>query len=323
MSDRSPRGGRTDDLRVPAESQPPAPDAEPRDAEALATPERKQWRLVVRRFLRHRAAIASLVVLVVVALYAFVGPLLWPYDHTIQRGVPSSVPPNLAHPFGTTSAGQDVFGQVMRGTQQSLKVAFVVAGIGTTIGAIWGAVAGYLGGRVDSVMMRSVDILLVIPQLALVAAILGNVTAGTTWFAVALVLGFLGWGVLARIVRGEVLSLREREFVEAAKAMGASDSRIVFSHLLPNVAGPIIVAATLTMATTILVEAGLSFLGLGIQPPDTSLGLLISDARSAAFTRPWLFYPPGVMIVLIALTVNFIGDGLRDALDPRQNLVRQ
>jgi peptide/nickel transport system permease protein len=322
MSDRE-RLWRRDDLRVPTESQPPAPDAEPRDAEALATPERKQWRLVVRRFLRHRAAIASLVVLVVVALYAFVGPLLWPYDHTIQRGVPSSVPPNLDHPFGTTSAGQDVFGQVMRGTQQSLKVAFVVAGIGTTIGAIWGAVAGYLGGRVDSVMMRSVDILLVIPQLALVAAILGNVTAGTTWFAVALVLGFLGWGVLARIVRGEVLSLREREFVEAAKAMGASDSRIVFSHLLPNVAGPIIVAATLTMATTILVEAGLSFLGLGIQPPDTSLGLLISDARSAAFTRPWLFYPPGVMIVLIALTVNFIGDGLRDALDPRQNLVRQ
>jgi peptide/nickel transport system permease protein len=322
MSDLE-RPGSEPDLRVPTVSQPAAPDDQPRDAEALTTPERKQWRMVVRRFLRHRAAVVSLVVFVVVALYAFVGPLLWPYDHTIQRGVPSSVPPNLDHPFGTTSAGQDVFGQVMRGTQQSLKVAIVVAGIGTTIGAIWGAVAGYLGGRVDNIMMRFVDVLLVLPQLALIAAILGNVTAGTTWFAVALVLGFLGWAVLARIVRGEVLSLREREFIEAAKAMGASDVRIVFSHLLPNVAGPIIVAATLAMATTILAEAGLSFLGLGIQPPDTSLGLLISDARSAAFTRPWLFYPPGLMIVLIALTVNFVGDGLRDALDPRQNLVRR
>lgn len=302
---------------------PPSDPGGPRDAEALATPERRQWQLVLRRFARHRGAMVSLAILGLIVLFAFVGPMVWTYGHRIERGIPSNIPPSLAHPLGTTNAGHDVLGQLMRGTQQSLKVAFIYATLGTAIGALWGAIAGYFGGRVDNVMMRAVDILLVLPSLALVAAILGSTTAGTTWWAVALVLSLLGWGVIARVVRGEVLSLREREFIEAARAMGASDSRIVLTHLLPNVTGPIIVAGTLGAATIILVEAGLSFLGLGIQPPDISLGLLISNARSAAFTRPWLFYPPGVMIVLIALTVNFVGDGLRDALDPRQTLVRR
>ncbi len=308
------------DATRPAE--PPGASGQP-DAEAITTEERGQFKTVVVRFLRHRLAMISLFVFLLILAFAFLGPLVWPYDHTIQRDVPASISPTWEHPFGTTSAGNDVFAQVMRGTQQSLKVAFTVAAIATTIGAIYGAVAGYFGGRVDDILMRIVDVILVIPLLVLVAAIAGATRGGTSWYTIALIIGFFGWTSLSRLVRSVVLSLREQEFVEAARAMGASDIRIIFAHLLPNTAGVIIVAATLLIATTILAEAGLSFLGLGIQAPDTSLGLLIENARSAPFTRPWLFYPPGFFIIAIALTVNFIGDGLRDALDPRQTLVRR
>lgn len=293
------------------------------DAEAVRTEERSQVRLVVRRFLRHRLAVASLVVLLLVFAFAFLLPLLWPYDHTIVPGAPSSAPPSAEHPFGTTRAGHDVLGRVMRGTQQSLKVALTVSVLSTVIGSLWGAVAGLYGGRVDSIMMRIVDIVLTVPILVLVTAVAGNFRGGTTWWPVALVMAAFFWTNSARIVRGVVLSLREQEFIEAARAIGASNTRIVLRHLIPNVSGPIIVAGTLTVAIAILVEAALSFLGFGIQPPDTSLGLQITDGVNAAFTRPWLFYPPGMFIILIALTINFIGDGLRDALDPRQTMVRR
>lgn len=320
-------------VRPPATSTPRSPPAPPTantavaggplDAEALATPERSQLRTVMRRFVRHKPAMVCSVLLVLMVAFAFLGPFFWEFDHTIQRGVPSSQPPSAEHPFGTTSAGHDVLGQVMRGTQQSLKVAGTVAAITVVIGSIYGAVAGYLGGRIDDLMMRIVDVILTVPLLVLIIAVAGNFVAGTTWWAVAFLIGVFGWTTLARVVRGEVLTLKEREYVEAAKAMGASDVRIIFQHLLPNVSGVIIVAATLTMATAVLAEAGLSFLGLGIQPPDTSLGLQIEAARGAPFTRPWLFYPPGLMLVLFAFLVNFIGDGLRDALDPRQTIQRR
>jgi peptide/nickel transport system permease protein len=282
-----------------------------------------QLRLVLRRFARHRLAVVSAGAFLAIVLFAFVGPSVWPYDHTIAPGVPSSTPPSLAHPFGTTSAGQDVFGQVMRGTQQSLKVALTVSVLMTTIGSVWGAVAGLYGGRVDTLMMRLVDVVLVVPLLVLVTALAGNVRGGTNWLAVALVISAFNWTFTARIVRGVVLALRELEYVEAAHAMGASDLRIIFRHLIPNAAGPIIVAATLAVAAAMLIEAALSFLGFGIRPPDTSLGLLIETARTAPFVRPWLFYPPGFAIILICLTINFVGDGLRDALDPRQTMVRR
>lgn len=291
--------------------------------DALGTAERSQFRLIVARFVRHRLAVASLVVFALIGAFAFIGPLVWQYGHTIVPGAPSSSPPSWQHPFGTTTAGHDVLGQVMRGTQQSLKVAMTVAVISTTIGSLWGAVAGLYGGRIDNVMMRIVDVILVVPLLVLVTAVAGNVRGGTTWWAVALVIAAFGWTGTSRVVRGVVLSLREQEFIEAARAMGATNRRIIVTHLLPNAAGPIIVAATLAVAVAILAEAALSFLGFGIQPPDTSLGLLIENARTAAFTRPWLFYPPGLFIILIALTINFIGDGLRDALDPRQTMVRR
>jgi peptide/nickel transport system permease protein len=315
------------DRGAPSVHQQPGPpeqhDDRVHDPEAITTRQRSQLQLIVRRFLRHRAAMVSLFFFLLIVAFAFIGPFLWEWDHMVSRDIPSSQPPSWDHPFGTTSAGNDVFAQVMRGTQKSLQVAFTVGALTVVIGALWGTIAGYYRGKIDAVMMRFVDVLLVIPLLVLVVAIAGNVRGGTTWWAVALIIGFFGWTTAARIVRGVVLSLREQEFVEASKAMGGSDLRIILTHLLPNAAGPIIVAGTLAIALAILAEAGLSFLGFGIQPPDTSLGLLVDRARTAARTRPWLFYPPGFMIVAIALTINFIGDGLRDALDPRQTTMRR
>jgi peptide/nickel transport system permease protein len=292
------------------------------DAEAIRTEERTQLQMIVKRFFRHKLAVGSLVALLLIIGFAFIGPMIWQYDHTIYRQIPADQSPSWSHPFGTTRAGHDYMGQIMRGTQQTLKVGFVVAFMTTVLGATVGAVAGYYRGWVDAVLMRLVDILIIIPVLVVVL-VLAGLTRGTTWLQVALIIGFFAWTSTARVVRGVVMSLREQEFIEATKAMGASDARIVARHLLPNSAGVIIVDATLVIAVAILVEAGLSFLGFGIQVPDTSLGLLINSAQTAVFTRPWLFYIPGIFIILIALTVNFIGDGLRDALDPKQTMVRR
>jgi peptide/nickel transport system permease protein len=282
--------------------------------------ERKQWQMVLLRFLRHRMAVVSLLVLIVVILVAYVGPLLWKYDYTDTTS-PGSSAPTLNNPLGTDQLGHDLFAQVMRGAQQSLLVALIVAVLSTGIGAPYGAISGYYGGRIDTIMMRVCDVLLVLPVLAVAGAIV--VGHGGSVVVVALVLGLLGWVVNARVVRGVVLSLREQEFIEAARALGGSTVRIVVRHLLPNVTGAIIVQATLDVAGAILGEAGLSFVGIGVQPPDISLGVLANQARTAVDTRPWLFYFPGLVIIIIALTANFIGDGLRDAFDPRQTRQRR
>ena len=225
------------------------------------------------------------------------------------------------HPFGQDQIGRDYFALTMRGTQISLMVAFVIGILSTFLGAVAGAISGYYGGRADNVIMRFTDLLLTIPILT-IAAVVGNAFGKLGPFFLAVVLSLLIWTSLARLVRGEFLSLREKEYVEAARAMGASSPRIIFRHMLPNAIGTIIVSATLTIAVAILLEAALSFLGFGIQAPDTSLGLLISTYQTAFSTRPWLFWWPGLFIVVIALSVNFIGDGLRDAFDPKQNRVR-
>jgi peptide/nickel transport system permease protein len=197
-----------------------------------------------------------------------------------------------------------------------------VAIAATVFGSIYGAVAGYYRGLSDTLMMRLVDLVLTIPALA-IGALLGKKYGATSWWLLAAILSALLWTGVSRVVRGQVLSLREKEYVEAARALGASDTRIIFRHILPNVAGPIIVLFTLLVAGAILAESGLSFLGFGVQFPDVSLGSLISDGETAAVGgRGWLFYFPGLFIILIALTVNFIGDGLRDALDPTQTKVR-
>jgi ABC-type dipeptide/oligopeptide/nickel transport system permease subunit len=281
--------------------------------------QRSQFQLVFRRFLRHRAAMISLVVLLLVVLLAFVGGALWKYAPG-EITPDNSAKPSWDHPFGTDAVGKDQFAQVLRGTRISLGVAVLVAILATAVGTIWGAVAAYFSGPTDSVMMRIADLILTLPLVA-VAAMLGH-NFGGSWWLIAFVIAGLYWAYVSRVARGVVLSLREKEFVEAARALGASDWRIISRHLIPNALGSVIVNATILVALAILLETALSYLGFGVTAPDTSLGLLVSESQTALTTRPWLFYFPGLFIIIIALTINFIGDGLRDALDPQQTKVR-
>jgi peptide/nickel transport system permease protein len=304
---------------APARGAPPIPGAPPPERE-FTVAERSQFQLVLRRFLQHRLAMASFVVLILLILLAYVGGAVWKYDFG-QYTPDESEPPSWEHPFGTDSAGRDQFAQVLRGTQISLQIAVLVALFATAVGTIWGSVAGYFGGLTDTLMMRVSDLILTLPLIA-VAAMLGH-NFGGTWWLIALVIAGLYWAYVSRVARGVVLSLREKEFIEAAKALGSSDTRIILRHLVPNALGSIIVNATILIATAILLETALSYLGFGVTAPDTSLGLLVSEAQTALSTRPWLFYFPGLFIILIALCINFIGDGLRDALDPQQTKVRR
>lgn len=296
----------------------PTADASPVEREFTVS-ERSQTQLVIRRFRQHRLAVASLFVLLGIVLLAFVGGWLWKYSVTDFTS-DESVPPSWEHPFGTDATGKDMFALVLRGTQISIGISVLVAVFSTLIGTIWGATAGYFRGAVDTVMMRIADLVLTLPLLAVAAVLAHNV--GGSWWLIALVIAGLYWAYVSRVARGVVLSLREKEFIEAAKAVGASDARIILRHLVPNALGSIIVTATILVAIAILVETALSYLGFGVRPPDTSLGLLVSQAQTAVETRPWLFYFPGLFIILIALTINFIGDGLRDAFDPQQTKVR-
>jgi glutathione transport system permease protein len=295
------------------------PQSTPTDRE-FTVAQRSQFRLVLRRFLQHRLAMVSLVVLILLVLLAYIGGALWKYEAG-EITPDNSVRPSWDHPFGTDAVGKDQFAQVLRGTRISLAVAVLVAVFATVIGTLWGAVAAYFGGMVDSIMMRISDLVLTLPLIA-VAAMLGH-NFGGTWWLIALVIAGLYWAYVSRVARGVVLSLREKEFVEAAKALGASDARIILRHLIPNALGSVIVNATILVAIAILLETALSYLGFGVQAPDTSLGLLVSESQTALTTRPWLFYFPGLFIIIIALTINFIGDGLRDALDPQQTKVRR
>lgn len=282
---------------------------------------RTQRQLIFRRFLQHKLAVVSVFVLIAVVLLAFVGGSLWHYSYT-DITPDNSVPPSAEHPFGTDNLGYDEFARVLRGTQRSLEIAFTVAVIATVLGTIWGAVAGYYRGISDTIMMRIVDLVLTIPIIA-AGALLSHHFQSAGWWALALVIAGLSWPGVSRIVRGQTLSLREKEYVEAARAMGAKDGRIIFRHLLPNIMGQIIVVVTILVALAILTESSLSYLGFGVQAPDTSLGTLIASAQSALQGGQWwLFYFPGIFIILICLTVNFIGDGLRDAFDPSQQRVR-
>jgi peptide/nickel transport system permease protein len=305
---------------MPVTQVAPPPAGGDKVEREFAVKERRQWQIVLGRFMRHRLAVGSLVVLLLLILLAYVGPLFWPHTYE-SLDSPGNVRFSPANPMGTDYLGHDQFARVMRGMQQSLLVALIATVLSTGIGAPYGAIAGYFGGRVDTIMMRICDVLLTLPLLLVAGALVTG--RGGSVVVVGLVLGLLGWVIDARVVRGVVLSLREQEFVEAAKALGAGTGRIVFRHLLPNATGAIIVQVTLNIAAAILAESALSFLGLGVQAPDTSLGLLVNEARGAVETRPWLFYWPGVMIIMIALSISFIGDGLRDAFDPRQTRQRR
>ncbi len=294
----------------------PAPDEREFSVEA-----RSQWKTVVRRFLRHRPAMISLVVLLLITLFVFLFPIWWKWPYTLRDKTARSQPPSWDHPMGTDELGKDGLGRVMRGTQRSLEIALIASFLITTIGVFIGAIAGYFRGWIDAILMRFTDLVLTIPLLIIVAVVsVGYPQA--PWYLIPIILGMFAWTTLARIVRAEFLSLREKEFVEAARAVGARDRRIIFKHILPNLAGPIIVAATLAVAGTMITETALSFLGLGVRAPDVSLGFLIQEGLTAFKTRPWLFWFPSASIVVICLCVNFIGDGLRDAFDPKQNRVK-
>jgi peptide/nickel transport system permease protein len=296
-----------------------------------------QGRIVLRRFLRHRGAMISAFVLffVIVLVTTSIGwgpiPGWWKYDYkelnpiTNAGGAPTMGWHDGSftfgdHPFGQDNIGKDGFAVVMRGTQQSLTVMFVLGIVSTFIGIIIGATAGFFRGRTDNLLMRFTDMFITIPVI-MIGAILGKWVGGASPWALAIALAIVSWTGMARLVRGEFLSLREREFVDAARVAGASNGRIMFKHILPNAIGVIIVNATLLMAAAILLETALSYLGFGIQLPEVSLGQLISQYQTAFATRPWLFWWPGLFIVTIALTINFIGDGLRDAFDPRQRRI--
>ena len=283
------------------------------------TEARSQWRLVLRRFVAHRLAVAAAVVLIVAYLFSYAAEPLtgWNYKDLSPN---LSQGPSGEHWFGTDTIGHDMFAQSMRGLRVSVHVSLVVAAIATVLGSILGAVQGWFRGRVDGALGLLVDFLLILPLLP-VLMVLGTRTrasGGSSLMFVAVVIGLFLWAPLARVVRGEVFSIREKEYIEAASALGASNTRIIFGHLIPNVMSSIIVYATLTVATAILLETALAFLGFGIQPPEVSLGSLVDEGRDAARTRWWLFYLPGAVLVVLVLCVNFVGDGLRDALDPRR-----
>ena len=221
------------------------------------------------------------------------------------------------HPFGQDDIGHDYFAMVMRGAQRSLYVAFVIGTLAGTIGITVGAISGYFRGWIDSILMRFTDFIITIPSIIIGSVVgyhFGNLGVGF----LAFYLGLFAWTGLSRLVRGEFLKLRELEFVDAARVAGASNRRIIFKHILPNAVGVIIVSITLLMSGAILLETALSFLGFGVVAPDVSLGSLISQFQDSFTTRPWLFWWPGLLIITIALCINFIGDGLRDAFDPRQ-----
>lgn len=276
-------------------------------------PRRKTWRL----FVRHRLAVVGAAMIVILAVMALAAPLLAPYDPYYVDLFAPREGPSARHLLGTDQVGRDVLSRVIYGARVSLSVGLVSVSIYIAIGTLLGAISGYYGGVIDSAIQRLTDTVMCFPGLIIIIAAVSLV--GPSIYNVMFVIGLLSWPNICRLVRAQFLSLREKEFVEAARALGAPDRRIIFRHLLPNTLAPLIVAATFGVAIAILTEAGLSFLGLGVQPPIASWGNMINAAQSASVLQglPWLWVPPGLMIALAVLSINFVGDGLRDALDPR------
>jgi peptide/nickel transport system permease protein len=334
----------------------PTNDSQERNENAILNKETEglsQSQIVFRRFIRHRAAMISVIVLFTLIAFVytaldwrigdsrnprFIIPGWWKYGYEEMPALRFEDCPGGSvgcptidfipfidgdgirlgeHPFGQDDIGRDYFALVMRGAQRSLLVMFIIGIIAATLGTVIGALAGFFRGWVDAILMRLVDFIITVPVI-IIGAVIGFHYGNKGAAFLALLLGFFSWTGLSRLVRGEFLTLREREFVDAARVAGASNRRIIFKHILPNAVGVIIVSVTLLMSGAILVETALSFLGFGVVSPDVSLGLLISTYQDAFTTRPWLFWYPGLFIIIIALCINFIGDGLRDAFDPRQ-----
>jgi glutathione transport system permease protein len=272
--------------------------------------------LVARRFLRNTPAVVSVVVLCLLFVGCYALPPLLPYSYTDLDYYALQLPPTTAHWFGTNALGQDLLAQTLRGMQKSLLIGVCVAFLSTIIAATVGAVAGYFGGWRDRTLMWIVDLLLVVPSFILIAIVTPRTRQSGTILWLILLLAAFSWMISSRIVRGMTMSLREREFVVAARYMGVSHGRIIARHILPNVASILIIDTALNVGVAILAETGLSFLGFGVQPPDVSLGTLIADGTRSVTTFPWVFLFPAGVLVLIVLCANLVGDGLRDALDP-------
>ena len=276
-----------------------------------------QWALAVRAFSKNRTAVAGLIVIVGLYLVALLTPLITPHGPNEQYDLLTMRLHGLsaAHPLGTDQYARDVLSRLLYGARISLTIGFVAVGISVTIGTLLGAIAGFVGGFVDGAIMRFVDVVISFPRLVLLITIIAIFEPSI--FLIIAVLGLTLWPGTARIVRGEVLSLREREFVQAAEALGYPKRRIIMRHLIPNALAPVIVAATLGIGNTIVLEAGLSFLGFGVQPPTASWGTMVAAGRADLLGAWWLSTFPGLAIVFTVLSFNLVGDGLRDAMDPR------
>ena len=296
-------------------------------AAAIALPDtpredRREWLVFLRRLAARRTALFGMLVVGIVVLTAVAAPLVSPFDPIAQDlGDQRLKPPGWRdaggrlHPLGTDHLGRDLLARVIFGARPALMVGFAAVAISGILGLIAGLVSGYFGGRIDDILMRLADIQLAFPFILLAIAVIG--VLGPSLTTIIVVIGVSSWVVYARIVRGAVLSLREREFVQAARALGGGDSRVLFRHVLPNVLTPWLVVATLDMARVIVIESALSFLGLGVQPPDPTWGGMLADGRVYITTAWWLATFPGLAILVTVLGINLFGDGLRDTLDPR------
>ncbi|GMW01896.1 MAG: peptide ABC transporter permease [Candidatus Hydrogenedentota bacterium] len=273
------------------------------------------WKDAWRRLRRNRLAVFGLVVLVFMIAAVLLGPFVSPYSYETQDRSLGATSSSAAHWFGTDTLGRDVLTRILYGGRISLMVGFAATAVSLTIGVLYGAIAGFLGGRVDRAMMRVVDILYTLPFTIIV--IILTVYLGKSIVLLFMAIGAVEWLTMARIVRGQVMSLRQKEFIEAAYVMGLSRRRIILRHLIPNTLGPIIVYTTLTIPQVMLLEAFVSFLGLGVQAPMSSWGVMIQDGANVMEEYPWLLLFPSLALSLTLFSLNFLGDGLRDALDPR------
>jgi peptide/nickel transport system permease protein len=276
-----------------------------------------QWAIAARHFRRNKPALAGIGVIMALYMIALLAPVIAPYDPIAQKDIATTgyLSPSAAHWFGTDKFGRDVLSRIIYGSRISLSIGFIATAISITIGTLIGAVAGYFGGKTDAVLMRFTDMVLAFPRLVLLIMIVALFSPSIA--VIIIVLGLTQWPGTTRIVRGDVLSLREREFIQAARSLGFGRARIILRHLIPNVLAPVIVTATLGIGNTIVLEAGLSFLGMGVQPPTPTWGSMVADGRDNLIGAWWVATFPGLVIVLVVLAFNLVGDGLRDALDPR------
>jgi peptide/nickel transport system permease protein len=292
------------------------------EIDEFGTKSRSQGRLALRRFAHSWTAMIALIIFVGIVLFCYIYPHFYRWNYADPDLKALSVHPGQqGHILGTDGTGFDLLAQIMRGTQRDFVIVVVSTFIAVTIGVFLGAVAGYFGTIADNTLMRFVDVMLSVPALVILIVV-ANRFQGLNAFGLAILLGLFGWMGLSRLMRAQFLGLKEREFVEASHAMGASNARIILRHMIPNTLSTILVFGTLFAAVSIIAETSLTFLGYGVHPPDTSLGLLISRGVDAVETRPWLFYYPGIVILIIVLSVNLIGEGIRNAFDPRHTRVR-